>query len=493
MTMMMRRMRCIAAPAAIAALAITAACVPQDVEPTSATEDREIVAAQAEDFAIFVPGSGGCVDVANYSTANGGPIHQWSCHYDANQLWRFAAVGAPGESVYRITSRWSGLALDVTDVSTASGAPIQQWGYGGGANQKFRVIRVGDKFQLQATHSGLCVSVTNTGTPADTGLGTLFRQYACDRSDWHQLFQFNRRGTLTNKALLVLIQNGGYPNGLPFDPGFDLPVGLTFGCGGWRVDLPFDSTIADAIAYVVAHGGLPPFNVCWDPRNWWIQTRTQHRSAGEWLRQVTNFAAESIGKATIETSGAPGRYNNKIIYLQDGDLQVPRIRQELQALAASYLVDIHVLAHGNETSFGLNSEVKAADLRDLRTIVGLTIRSVFQQNCNGSGLNAAWLDGGAQAVTGTWKINSMPVAYGPFIRRWAAGETFANAVQHSYDDVAPMYGLAYRFVDTYDESADQGKGKARSSAEYSVTGTLSPDDELSGSVQIIQGASSVTL
>src|SRR5678809_738279 len=89
---------------------------------------------------IQVPGSKSCVDVANYSTANGGPIHQWSCHYDANQLWRFTAVGAPGEAVYAITSRWSGLALDVTAVSTAPGAPIQQWGYGGGNNQKFRVI-----------------------------------------------------------------------------------------------------------------------------------------------------------------------------------------------------------------------------------------------------------------------------------------------------------------------------------------------------------------
>lgn len=478
------RLGSIGVTAAISIMGITAACTTEDVEPEPATLESEIVAAQAEDFAITVPGSGGCVDVANYSTANGGPIHQWSCHYDANQLWRFTAVGAPGESVYAITSRWSGLALDVTAVSTAPGAPIQQWGYGGGNNQKFRVIDVGGKFQLQAVHSGLCVSVTNTGTAADTGLGVLFRQYACNPLDWRQLFQFNRRGTLAQKALVVLIQNGGYQDGLPFNPGFDVPIGLRFSCGGWTVDLGLDASIWDAIS----HAGIPPFNSCLNPNNWSVTTRSRHYTAAELIRETTNFAAESIGIATIYGSGAPARYTT-IRILQDGDLRVARIRQELQALASSYVVDIHVLAHGDASGFGLNGEVKAADLRGLRTIAGLDLRSVFQQNCNGKGLNSAWLYGGAQVVTGTAGINSMPVAYGPFIRRWVQGETFADAVQHSYNDVAPMHNAAYRFVDIYDEGAAQ----SRNPAQYSLTGGLSPDDELGGSIQVVEGNGSIVL
>jgi len=198
-----------AARAAIAALAITTGCTTEDLEsasdlePATATTESEVVTPLPEDLAILVPGSKSCVDVANYSLSNGGPIHQWSCHYDANQLWRFAAVGAPGEAVYAITSRHSGLALDVTAVSTASGAPIQQWGYGGGNNQKFRVIEVGSKFQLQAVHSGMCMSVTNTGTTSDRDLGVLFRQYPCNAADWHQLFQFKRRGTIVFEAAAV--------------------------------------------------------------------------------------------------------------------------------------------------------------------------------------------------------------------------------------------------------------------------------------------------
>ncbi|MGH9886554.1 MAG: RICIN domain-containing protein, partial [bacterium] len=110
----------------MAALAITAGCATEEALPAASTDESEIVTPLPEDIAIQVPGSNSCVDVANYSMSNGGPIHQWSCHFDANQLWRFTAVGGEGEAVYAITSRLSGLALDVTAVSTASGAPIQQ-------------------------------------------------------------------------------------------------------------------------------------------------------------------------------------------------------------------------------------------------------------------------------------------------------------------------------------------------------------------------------
>ena len=478
------RMQIMAVHMGIASLAIMAACATEDIEPETATEDSSVVTPLPEDIAIIVPGSKSCVDVANYSVSNGGPIHQWMCHYDANQLWRFTAAGAPGEAVYAITSRHSGLALDVTGVSTAPGAPIQQWGYGGGNNQKFRVIDVGGKFQLQAVHSGLCMSVTNTGTAADYDLGVVFRQYACNASDWHQLFQFKRRATLTQKALVVLLENGGYRDGLPFDFGFDIAIGLRFRCGNWTVDLGLGASVWDAIHQI----GIPPFNACLNPSNWSVSTRTRHYSAGEFVRDMTNFVAESIGVATIYGSGAASRYHT-IRILQDGDLNVPRIRQELQALAASYVIDVHVLAHGNASGFGLDNDVTASDLQGLRTIPGLTLRSVFQQNCNGSGLNDDWRYAGAQVVTGSAGINSMPVAYGPFIRRWVAGETFADAVQHSYNDVVPMHEAAYHFIDQYDEAASQ----SRNPPQFSPTGALSASDELAGSAQVVDGNGSIVL
>ena len=468
----------------MAALALTAACATDGGEPATATEDSEIVSPLPEDIAITVSGTKDCVDVANYSMSNGGPIHQWSCHYDANQLWRFTPVGAEGEAVYAITSRLSGLALDVTAVSTAPGAPIQQWGYGGGNNQKFRVLDAGGKFQLQAVHSGMCMSVTNTGTDADRDLGVLFRQYPCAASDWHQLFQLKRRAALTQKALVVLLQNGGYTGGLPFNPGFDIPTGLHFWCDGHAVDLGLGASVWDAIHAI----GMPAFDRCLNPGNWSVTTLTRHYTAADFVRDMTNFVAESIGKWTVESSGAKSSYT-QIVYLTDKDIRASKVRQQLQALASSYVIDVHVLAHGDATSFGLNGEMNDFDIRGLRTIVGLTLRSVFQQNSNGSGLNNAWLYAGAQVVTGTAGINSMPIAYGPFIRRWVAGESFFDAVQHSYNDAVPMHQAAYRFVDIYDEGASQ----PRDPPEYSPTGGLSPDDELSGSIQIVQGNGALVL
>ena len=60
---------------------------------------------------------------------------------------------------------------------------------------------------------------------------------------------------------------------------------------------------------------------------------------------------------------------------------------------------------------------------------------------------------------------------------------------NSYYDVAPMHQAAYRFIDIYDEGAAQ----SRNPAEYSLTGGLSPDDELNGSFQIVQGNGAIVL
>lgn len=470
---------------AAAAIVMAAGCVADDAEPAVETVESALTAPTAEDFAIQVPGSGLCIDDPGFSTANGQPIQQWGCNGDSNQQWRFTPVGSQGESVYAITSRASGLALDVTAVSSAPGAVIQQWGYGGGANQKFRILDAGGgAFQLQATHDGLCVSVTNTGTAGDLGFGVLLRQYACNASDWHQRFTFQRLGALQKKALVVLIQNGGYQGGLPFNPGFDLPIGLRFGCGGWVVDLPLGSSPIDAIV----KAGIPPFNSCVNPGNWWVQTLTQHYTVADWLRQVTNFGATELGKAAVEASGARNRYDT-IRYLVDSDINVPRIRHELLGLASSYTIDLHVLAHGDATSFGLAGEVTASGLSGLHNIVGLALRSVYQQNCNGSGLNAAWQAGGAQVVTGSKAINYMPFAYGAFIKRWVAGEPFADAVRRSYQDVKAMHDLAYRFVDLFDE----GNNQPRNPPELSPTGQLSSSEELDGSIQIVQGAGQLVL
>ena len=438
------------------------------------------------------------MDVPSFSTASGTIMQQYSCHFDANQLWRFTPAGPPGQAIYQITSRTSGLALDIPGFSSLPGTQLQQFTPNGGTNQQFRAIDAGNGLvRLQAVNSNLCLSVNHSYTcisgrcfdsPDNFNDGQPFRQYVCSTTDWRQQLHIERRGTLTKKALVVVMQNGGYQGGLPFNPQINLgsqPVGLHFSCSGFQVDLGLTATITDAINQLRNHG-LPL--MCLNPGNWSVTTIMQavSLSAADVLQRGTSFVPEEIAAGTIHTL-ADLNYD-AVRILQGSDFGLTRLRQELLSLSASYVIDLHVLAHGDASGFGLNDEFNATSIRQLHDIVGLNLRTVYQQNCNASGLNDDFRVAGARVVSGSSGINSMPIAYGFFLRRWVAGETFAGAVSHSYDDVAPMYGVAYHFVDLYDEGAQQ----SRDPGQYSVTGNLSPDDELLNSVQLLDGDGSIT-
>ena len=65
--------------------------------------------------------SGRCLDVTDWSTANGARIQQWGCQGGANQQW---IVQPAGNGFSTIVSAQSGKALDVSDWSLDNGAPI---------------------------------------------------------------------------------------------------------------------------------------------------------------------------------------------------------------------------------------------------------------------------------------------------------------------------------------------------------------------------------
>lgn len=91
------------------------------------------------EFLLVAVHSGKCLDVANYSNANGGIVHHWACHNKDNQRWKVQSLG--GNS-YQIRSVQSNKCLDIAGVSQASGAQLQQWGCYGGGNQRFKGIAV---------------------------------------------------------------------------------------------------------------------------------------------------------------------------------------------------------------------------------------------------------------------------------------------------------------------------------------------------------------
>jgi hypothetical protein len=105
--------------------------------------------------------SGKVAEVANFSTADGGNVQQWSSTGTSSQQWRFVSVGS---GYYNVINRNSGKCLDVNGVSTADGANVQQWTCGSGTNQRWQLIVVGSYYELKAQHSGKVLDVVGNGT-----------------------------------------------------------------------------------------------------------------------------------------------------------------------------------------------------------------------------------------------------------------------------------------------------------------------------------------
>src|SRR5262249_49066802 len=76
--------------------------------------------------------SGRCMDVKDFSTADGGLVQQWDCSGNANQQWQFKDMGNGQHEIINVNS---GKCLDVSGVSKSNGAVVHQWRCHGKANQ----------------------------------------------------------------------------------------------------------------------------------------------------------------------------------------------------------------------------------------------------------------------------------------------------------------------------------------------------------------------
>ncbi|MCK6575777.1 RICIN domain-containing protein [Myxococcota bacterium] len=412
--------------------------------------------------------SGLCLDVAGVSHADGAGIQQWGCGGGGNQIFIPRHVG---DGWYEVVASHSGKCLDVSGISTADGARLHQWSCWGGANQHFRLHHLGGgDYELRARHSDKCVTTRNWGLTN----GTPMEQRTC-RGTEEQRFRLNRQTAPRARALLVLMENGGMVAGLPINDGFLLPE---FTCQG--ITLRDVSTAWDAVNLLRRTMRNPPV-ACLNAGNW-VQTST---TPAAFAQRFVDFSSETIGRAFVE-SRVGGAYELSDV-IEDAAFNPDFVREYLRQLSASYVVDIHVLAHGNGTGFGGSGSTFTTDvIRGFRDIPGLDLRAVYQQNCYGSALNAAWLDAGADVVSGTAGINYMPSGYGPFLDAWVAGADFNTAVMNAFAAERPAYDRVYRHLDLDDESNPIDLD--RNPAEVSFTGSLSPAEELQSSSPIVQGA-----
>ncbi|GAA1854411.1 RICIN domain-containing protein [Myceligenerans crystallogenes] len=120
--------------------------------------------------------SGKCLDAADWGTADGTRLQQWTCGAatQANHRWQFRATA---DGHYQVVNQHAGKVWDVDGGpgTTADGARIHLWTYVGGTNQQWRPARSGDGHTFTARHSGKCLAL-GAATTAD---GTGFTQQPC--------------------------------------------------------------------------------------------------------------------------------------------------------------------------------------------------------------------------------------------------------------------------------------------------------------------------
>ncbi|MER7909668.1 RICIN domain-containing protein [Streptomyces sp. NPDC096068] len=123
--------------------------------------------------------SGACLDAADWGTADGTALQQWSCGTGANQKWQFRPTS---DGHYQVVNQFNSRVWDVDGGSgaTAAGVRVHLWSYVGGTNQQWRPEATGTagQYRFVARHSAKCLAVDN----ASTADGARLSQRDCDGS-----------------------------------------------------------------------------------------------------------------------------------------------------------------------------------------------------------------------------------------------------------------------------------------------------------------------
>jgi glucosylceramidase len=129
-------------------------------------------------YQVVNQNSGKCLDDADFGTANGAALQQWTCGTPvaANQSWQFRPTGG---GYYQVVSRYApSLVWDVDGGpgATGDGARVHLWSYVGGTNQQWQPVSLGGgNYRFVARNSGKCLDVRDVST-AD---GAPLQQWTC--------------------------------------------------------------------------------------------------------------------------------------------------------------------------------------------------------------------------------------------------------------------------------------------------------------------------
>ncbi len=152
---------------------------------------------------------GKAVEVASWSTANGGNIQQWTRTNNTNQQWELATEN---NTWWTLTNVNSNKVMEVANSSLANRANIQQWSPTGATNQQFRLeLQSTGLYHIIARHSNSCLDLTD-GSIADK---TNIQQWPCSSNLNNQFAFFRVQASAQRQATASLLSDDAvvlYPN-----------------------------------------------------------------------------------------------------------------------------------------------------------------------------------------------------------------------------------------------------------------------------------------
>lgn len=204
-----------------------------------------------------------------------------------------------------------------------------------------------------------------------------------------------------NRALVILIENGGIDLGIP--------------------------TLVDKLLSSVPGSDLIPDTF---KRNLVDDIREKLNSFTDKLLESAELSANRYTSAKPELFG-------DVVILRDGTSSYADLRDKLLALShEGKIVDLFILTHGRDDFISVPGGINSQKIRDMKAENGgkpLSIRSVYMMNCVGSSLNQAWIDAGAKVSSGSIRNNYLPEPTMFFFwKNWKEGQTFESAVTSAY-------------------------------------------------------------
>ena len=220
----------------------------------------------------------------------------------------------------------------------------------------------------------------------------------------------------TDRALVILIENGGIDLGLP-----------------------------DLVDRVLS--AVPGASVLPDSVKSGIVSAVRDR-----LRTITDNLLETAELTLNRFSAAKPDTYSDVVVLRDASATYADLKSTLIAqAAASKIVDVVILTHGSNDLISAVDNIDGAKIRAIRTEAGrpIPIRAVYMMNCIGSSLNQAWIDAGAKTSAGALRNNYLPEPTTHFFWvNWRAGQPFETAVTGAYrQTIGLMNDVVRGFLD----------------------------------------------